>query len=290
MLDSAVRSINGTQNKENPSIFIFNLSTGKLIRHYHIPHWSDETFFVNFVTDSEKSENGCDDTFAYFADFNSNSLLTYDFKANDSEVKRHHFFSPDPLIFIPDDYIYNIDQRDVNGIYGLALVKNFHNESNRLYFHPLASRNEFSVPTNKLKLKHHLDYKDIKVYKNKGDNTEAGISVYDERSESIFFAEVHTKKIGCWNLDFANANIPVRKVYNRLDAHIKEGYVIDLNIVESELWILVRHKSKISIYKENITDLVKGTSCEVAKSASYFNSPFNLLVLFVIFNTFMSSI
>lgn len=276
-MDSAVRNINKTQVKESPALYIFNLSTGQLIRHYSIPSSKLEqnTFFVNLVIDS--SENACDNTFAYIADFNTFHLLIYDFKKNESNLISHHYFNPDPLVFIPDDFMFNIEHRDLNGLYGLALVKHLHEEPDRLYFHPLASRNEFSILTDKIK-SNKLEYKDVNVLKNKGENTEAGVSVYDEDSEAIFFAEINTRKIGCLNLDFMKGSPSINNVYERLDAHIPEGFIVDLNVFNSELWILVRHNSKISIYKEDITELVKGTSCEVAKAASDSNSPIVLLV------------
>lgn len=281
LLDAAVNNISGVQGKGPPALHLFNLATDHLIRSYVFPtsQWTYQSFFANLIVESHKSETGCDETFAYIADFNRFHLVTYDFEKNSSYVKSHHFFNPDPLIFTPNEFIYNAQHQDLNGIYGLALARDEHNDTSRLYFHPLASLNEFSIPTELLKTDKGLSYNSIHVFENKGQNAESSVSVFDEEKRILLYAEVNTRKIGCWNLDFLKGNLSIDRFYSSLDLKIKDGFIVDISILGPELWLLVYHDSNIRVYKEIIADLVRGTSCDVGSATRSSSSPLQQTLL-----------
>lgn len=277
LLDAAVQNISGNQLKANPGIYVFNAKTGQLIRSFNIPptQWSKNSFFVNFVIDSDVH---CEETYGYFADFNRFHLLVYDFRRNRSELKSHPFFSPDPLIHTSNDVLLNPMHQDNNGIYGLALAHyDTPNERDKLYFHPLAGTYEFSVETDLIKSSGDLKYHDVEVWKNKGAFTQSGTSAFDPQTKTLFFAELHTRKIGIVQLK--NLNDTKMNMYHKYDFNLRSGVIVDLKVHMSELWVLVDDNSEIIMHKLSIPVLNMHSSA----NSNLFKFVFsNVALLFVI--------
>ncbi|KAJ8911372.1 hypothetical protein NQ315_014203, partial [Exocentrus adspersus] len=109
----------------------------------------DDSFFANIIVDV--TPDTCDDAFAYIPDLGGYGLVVYSYASNDSWRIKHNFFYFDPLS--GDLTVGGVNFQWTDGLFGLALGPQNETGYRTLYFHALASTNEFSVSTEVLRNK-----------------------------------------------------------------------------------------------------------------------------------------
>jgi dopachrome tautomerase len=91
-----------------------------------------------------------------------------------------------------------------DGIFSVALSKTKPDGYRTAFFHPLASRAEFTVSTQVLrneKLSERRTHgKDFKFIGQRGPDSQAGNHVYDVETGVMFFAEMQRNAVTCWNI------------------------------------------------------------------------------------------
>lgn len=127
-----------------PKLMVFDLKDDRLIHDYV---FDDSLYVTNvslFVTPLVQVRNHkdprCRDTMVYMADTRLPGLVVYDYKQREAWRIKNIFMYPNPnygLLTVAGESFIQMD-----GIVGLTA------DEENLYFHPLASISEFSVPLN----------------------------------------------------------------------------------------------------------------------------------------------
>ncbi|XP_074031824.1 yellow-c [Leptinotarsa decemlineata] len=232
-----------------PAIVIFDLKTDKVIRRYNLKGTDikgDDSFFANIVVDVTKDT--CDKAFAYVPDLGGYGLVVYSFADNNSWRIKHNYFYFDPLH--GDLTVGGVNFQWTDGVFGLALGPPNENGFRTVYFHALASTNEFSVNTQVLRNESLAtdphSYELFKLEGNKGENTQSTASVFDEKTNVLFLTQIQKDGVACWNprrkLEPANVGIAV---------HHQENLIFTNDIAidsDRNLWIL-SDKMPAFVYK-----------------------------------------
>lgn len=277
VVDSGLSDLLGkTEKFESPSIFIFDLTTSKLIRRFEIPEKQikPETFFVNVYVDAQNTK--CGETFAYVVDIYGNGIIVYDYQSDKSWRVNHHFFAFDPIY--GDFNVGNVNFQWNDGIFGMALGDIRNEDGDRtLYFHALSSTNEFTVENYVLKnesssTNKEAAYHSFNLLGSRGSNKQSSIEVYDAITNVIFYTQINLNAVGCWNTKKA-FTIENQGVVAQDDETLI--FPNDLRIDDDGyLWIL-SNRMPIYIYsnlksdeynyyliKAKTTEIIKGTPCE----------------------------
>lgn len=203
IVDSGLSDLLGQTKKfQNPSVFIFDLTTSKLIRRFEIPENQKkaDSFFVNVYVDVQHTK--CGETFAYIADIYGYGIIVYDYQSDKSWRVNHNYFSFDPIQ--GDLNVADVNFQWHDGVFGMALgdVRNEHGDRT-VYFHALVSTNEFSVENSVLKNESFstspASYHSFNLLGSRGTKTQSSAEVYDEITNVIFYTQINLNAIGCWN-------------------------------------------------------------------------------------------
>ncbi|KAK6643297.1 hypothetical protein RUM43_004802 [Polyplax serrata] len=277
VLDSGtVDVLNTTTQLCPPQIVVFDLRTDKLLWRHRIPkdQVPESALFTNIIADVRN--NKCDEAYAYIADVLRYGVIVYSWKEDRSWRISHNFFYPDPIACRYK--LDNITFRWTDGIFGLALSPlNPETNDRMLYFHPMSSYREFSVPTSILR----SDSADDNPEEFKGvlgeargmQNRHSSASGMDARGV-LFYNLVTQNGVGCWN-----SNRPYKRSYQGLVGQNSEtlSFPNDLKIDHEKrqnLWVLSNklHKyiyaslnpdeKNFRILTGRVDDLVRGTVCD----------------------------
>lgn len=277
VMDSGVVDAENTVNQAcPPQIFIFNLNTDKLIWRYTIPNDQspDSSLLSNIVV--EVVNNDCIDTYAYLGDVFRYGLVVYSYKMNRSWRITHSYFYPDPLA---SDYnLDGITFQWVDGLFGLALSESDNDDERLLYFHPLSSYREFSVPTHILR-NETLGFRMNQYFKVLGEpradciahSTGSGM----DRNGVLFYNLFTKSAIGCWNSKIGNYNPITQGVlyHNHKTLSFPNDLRVDKEPKQS-IWVLSNRLHKFLYARLDPTDVnfriltadankvVKGTVCD----------------------------
>lgn len=231
---------------QNPSIWIFDLRLNRIFRRFTIPdglYGVEGVGLISLTVDT--NAYNCDDAHAYIPNLELKNLLVYSLRRNDIWTFSHPFMQPDV-----SNMNYELDGLKFgfpDGIFSIALSPNIRDRL--AYFHPLASLQEFSVPTKVLKNKNLSpnkyspgDFKDLGV---RGAKSQSAIHDIDQRGIA-FYAEIQSNSIKCWN----TAN-PV-KVENIGTVYVNNETMIYPNDVEidsiGDIWAM-SNRFPIFIYR-----------------------------------------
>lgn len=181
--------------KYPPSIIVYNLKTDNLMRKFVFPadQVKEDSGFANIAVE----DTDCERTYAYAADVGKPGLVVYSWEKNDSWRISHHYFHLDPLAC--NFSVKGIDFTWTDGIFGLGLAPNADNFST-LYFHPMASYNEFAVSTEYLRNQSIADanFDAFKLIGNRGPNAQSSISFIDPKTGVLFYSLVNLNAVACW--------------------------------------------------------------------------------------------
>ncbi|XP_045493043.1 protein yellow-like isoform X1 [Colias croceus] len=275
VMDAGLADILGSPNQvAGPSVVIFDLNTNQLLHRYFfkVEDMKEDSFFANIVVDVDKDK--CDEAFAYVPDLGGYGVVVYSLKDNDSWRVAHHYFHFDPLAGSYN--VSGIEFHWTDGVFGLALSEPRENGYRTMFFHAFSSTKEFCVSTELLRNYPHIDkseaFHDFKLLGDRGANTQASASYYDEKNNVLFYTQVNRDGVGCWN-----SNKPYNPENNPLiinDPVLLE-FPNDLKVDdEGTLWILSdrmprymlrtldSNETNYRIFSIKTSDAIAGTACQ----------------------------
>nr|UPO25012.1 yellow-b [Henosepilachna vigintioctopunctata] len=251
-------------------ISVYNLKNDSLIRQFTIP--SDQLKEDSFLGNIAVEVVSCDDTYAYVADLGKGALIVYSWMSNSSWKINHNYFNIDPIE--SEFNVSGIKFQWTDGLFGIALTPPDERGFSTLYFHPLVSRNEFSVSTEILrdpKLAR-SSYHKFTNLGTRGPRSQSTASAFHWKSNVLFYGLVNLNAVGCWK---------TTKEYNERNqgmVYQDDVYMIFPNDVKVDandnLWVLSDRLPKFMYEKLDSTDVnfriftapvseaIKGTVCD----------------------------
>ncbi|CAH1122189.1 unnamed protein product [Ceutorhynchus assimilis] len=257
----------------SPAILIYDLNTDQLLKRYNLKHedLKQDSFFANIIIDVDK--NKCEEAFAYIPDLGGYGIVVYSLKDDDSWRFKHNYFHFDPLH--GDFNVGGVNFQWTDGVFGLALGTPDQQGFRTVFFHPLASLNEFSVNSAVLRNKTltsdpHIYY-EFKLEGFKGDKSQTSASVFDQKSNTLFLTQLNKDGIACWNPKKA---LEPENVALFVSDKEKLIFTNDIKIdSDRNLWILsdkmpqfIYHELdgnqvNYRILKVKVDDAIAGTTC-----------------------------
>ncbi|XP_055696994.1 L-dopachrome tautomerase yellow-f2-like [Phlebotomus papatasi] len=212
VVDTGVLSygVSEVYNVQNPAIIVFDLPSNAcqrrqfpVIRRIDIPNnfWKNPIGFVYIAIDHQ-ARKSCDDVFLYITNTMDSSLTVYDYKRGSfwafSDPSMGPIITESQMVF--NNY-FNYDFR--LGIMNVALGWTDNTGSRNAYFAPGSSTSEYIVSTKLLKTPQRtpLKYNPLEFFLigHRGCHSQAFKQVFDSATGIMFFAELQSKKIRCWN-------------------------------------------------------------------------------------------
>ncbi|XP_037948418.1 L-dopachrome tautomerase yellow-f2-like isoform X2 [Teleopsis dalmanni] len=263
---------NHTQVKR-PSIWIIDLKTDAVIKRFEIqPQIVESGRGLASITIDVRAQQ-CNKAFAYVPDLVSNQLYVYSLETDRIWTFRHNYFNFDPIS--GDLSIGGQTFRWNDGIFSTTLGAIQRNGYRDVYFHPMASTNEFVVSssilqneTNAARSDHGRDFR---ILGNRGINKQSTMHEYDERTGIIFYDEIHRNGVGCWNTrkPFSAENHgtvaqdEARMIYPS-DLTIDDNGTIWVMTNSMPLFIystLDSNTFNFRVWKQNVYEAAKNTIC-----------------------------
>lgn len=276
VMDSGVVDAENTVNQLcPPQIVIFNLETDKLVWRYTIPQGQvpGSSLLSNIVV--EVLNNDCADAYAYLGDVFRYGVVVYSYKQNRSWRLTHSYFYPDPLA---SDYsIDNIQFQWVDGLFGMALSPPDDRGNTYLFFHPLSSYREFSVPTWVLR-NESLGFSMNQFFQVEGSPRDISLAHSTgsamSRDGILFYNLLSRSAVGCWNWrhEYRPENQEVL-VQNNKSLSFPNDLRVDLEPQQS-VWVLSNRLHRFlydrlnpkeinfRILTASVKTAVEGTVCE----------------------------
>ncbi|XP_055680091.1 L-dopachrome tautomerase yellow-f2-like [Lutzomyia longipalpis] len=178
-----------------------------IIRRSELPDRISEKGSNGFlgVTLDFQNEDSCEDLFLYFPNAFYSYLVVYDYKNDDFWEFEHESFLP---VRAESHFIFNRNFRyDLEfGIYSITLsYAPDKNGVKTAFYAPLASTAQFGVSTmilkDKTKSPTNYEMEDFELVGYKGCNHQTTNMVTDHTYGVIFFSEVQSNQIRCWNMN-----------------------------------------------------------------------------------------
>lgn len=202
------------QQKKRPSIWVVDLNTDNLIHRFEIPESIVDTGrgLASLAVDVVSSEQ-CGQAFAYIPDLVKSRLYVYSLAKDRMWAFDHNYFHFDPLA--GDFSIGGQRFRWDDGIFSITLGKRQRDGVRVAYFNAMASNYEFAVSNQVLQNEQNAarsDHQsDFRYIGRRGDNKQSTMHQFDLNTGVLFFAEIQTNGVGCWNTNypFSPANLGV---------------------------------------------------------------------------------
>ncbi|KAH8358826.1 hypothetical protein KR093_002702, partial [Drosophila rubida] len=193
---------NNRQQIRRPSIWIVDLQNDRVIKRYDIPESVVDTGRgLASLTIDVGTQNQCSKAYAYIPDLVNSRLYVYSLAEDRMWVFQHNYFNFDPLA--GDLHIGGQTFRWDDGIFSTTLGPRQSDGSQDVYFHAMASNNEFVVSNKVLQQESNAarsDHgNDFRVLGSRGVNKQSTMHDYDPRTGVVFYAEIQTNGVGCWN-------------------------------------------------------------------------------------------
>ncbi|XP_034659967.1 L-dopachrome tautomerase yellow-f2-like [Drosophila subobscura] len=265
---------NNRQQIRRPSIWIVDLNTDRVLKRFEIPESLVETGrgLASLTIDVEP--NKCGDAFAYIPDLVYRRLYVYHLSDDRIWAFEHNYFNFDPLAGDLDigGQVFRWD----DGIFSTTLGPRQPDGSRDVYFHPMASTNEFVVSSRVLQQESNAarsDHgNDFRVLGSRGPSTQSTMHDYDPRTGVIFFAEIQRNGVGCWK---SSKPFTVEN-HGTVDSNASDMiYPSDLTIdEEGTIWVMSNSMPifiystldtdvyNFRIWKQTTTKAKRGTVCE----------------------------
>ncbi|CAH4028629.1 unnamed protein product [Pieris brassicae] len=221
--------------KYPPAILIYDLLTDTLLRNYVFPddQVKEESGFANIAIE----DIDCEYTYAYAGDLGKPGIVVYSWKKNESWRITHHYFHPDPLACDFSVKGHNFSWTDA--LFGLSLSAPNADNYSTLYFHPMASYNEFAVSTEYLRNQTvaEANFNAFKLLGSRGPNAQSSASFVDPKTGVLFYSLVNLNAVACWrttNKEYLMKN--QGRIYMDDEKMI---YPTDIKVdYEENLWVL----------------------------------------------------
>ncbi|XP_037709186.1 L-dopachrome tautomerase yellow-f [Drosophila subpulchrella] len=265
---------NNRQQIRRPSIWVVDLATDRVLKRFEIPQNIVEIGrgLASITIDVESRK--CGDAYAYIPDLVNRLLHVYSLRNDRIWSFKHNSFDFDPL---SDDLnIGGQTFRWDDGIFSTTLGPYQPDGSRDVYFHPMASTNEFVVSNRVLQQESNAarsDHgNDFRILGSRGPSTQSTMHKYDPNTGVIFYAEVQKSGVGCWKTSKPFSTENHGSVYSNATEMI---YPSDLTIdEEGTIWVmsnsmpifvystLDKEKYNFRIWKQKATLAKRGTVCE----------------------------
>ncbi|XP_028164773.1 protein yellow [Ostrinia furnacalis] len=258
--------------KYPPSIIIYDLKTDNLIRKYVFPddQVKEDSGFANIAVE----DSDCAKTYAYAGDVGKAGIVVYSFDKNESWRITHHYFHPDPLAC--DFSVKGLNFNWTDAIFGIGISAPNADNFSTLYFHPMASYNEFSVSTEYLRNQSIADanFDAFKVLGNRGPNAQSSASFLDPKTGVLFYSLVNLNAVACWRTSNKEYNMVNQgRIYMNEDTMV---YPTDIKVdYNDSVWILSNRLpiwmySKLNpnevnfrVFSAPVLDAISHTACDV---------------------------
>lgn len=258
--------------KYPPSIIIYDLKTDNLIRKYTFPddQVKADSGFANIAVE----DADCAKTYAYAGDLGKPGIVVYSFDKNESWRITHHFFHPDPLACDFSVKGFNFSWTDA--IFGIGISAPNPDNFSTLYFHPMASFNEFAVSTEYLRNQSIAEnnFEAFKVLGNRGPNAQSSASFVDPKTGVLFYSLVNLNAVACWrtsNKEYGMVN--QGRIYMNEETMV---YPTDIKVdYNDNLWILSNRMPiwmygkldpndvNFRVFSSPVLDAISHTACDV---------------------------
>lgn len=255
-----------------PAIIIYDLKTDNLIRKYVIPaeQVKQDSGFANIAVE----DSDCANTYAYAADLGKPAVVVYSWAQNESWRITHHYFHPDPLACDFNVKGYNFTWDDA--LFGIALSAPNAEGFSTLYFHPMASYNEFSVSTQYLRNQSLADdnFHAFKLLGSRGPNAQSSVSFLDPKTGVLFYSLVNLNAVACWKASNKEYNMKSQgRIYMNdvtmiYPTDIKVDYNDSLWILSNRMPIWMYAKLNMSevnfrVFSAPVVDAISHTACDI---------------------------
>ncbi|EDW14389.2 L-dopachrome tautomerase yellow-f2 [Drosophila mojavensis] len=266
---------NNRQQIRRPSIWIVDLKTDRQLMRFDIPEEIVETGRgLASLTIDVPSPNQCDQAYAYIPDLVYRRLYVYSLATDRMWSFEHNYFNFDPVA--GDLHIGGQTFRWDDGIFSVTLGPQQPDGSRDVYFHAMASNNEFVVSNRVLQLESNAarsDHgNDFRVLGSRGQNKQSTMHQYDPRTGVVFYAEIQTNGVGCWN----SRNPFSAATHDTVAANAETMiYPSDLTIDEDgTMWVMTNSMPifiystldtnvfNFRIWKQDTIDAKRNTACE----------------------------
>ncbi|XP_055687207.1 L-dopachrome tautomerase yellow-f-like [Lutzomyia longipalpis] len=217
-VDSGILQYSATEIYEVqlPAIIVFELPSNgcesrqfPVIRRVEIPkrYWTTAAGF-NFITiDYGSKKSSCDDVFLYITNAFDSSILVYDYQKDCFSSVTDPSMRP---IIAESTMVFHDTSMDLNyqlplGVCNVALGWPDKNGNRNAYYAPGSSLGEYLVSTKILKnFEPPQRYlfnltSEFMLLGYRGCNSQAYKQIFDEKTGIIFFAEMQSNRVSCWN-------------------------------------------------------------------------------------------
>lgn len=258
--------------KYSPSIIVYDLKTDNLLRKYVFPddHVKEDSGFANIAVE----DMDCEATYAYVGDLGKPGLVVYSWEKNESWRISHHYFHPDPLACDFSVKGFNFSWTDA--LFGLGLSAPNANNFSTLYFHPMASYDEFSVSTEYLRNQSlaESNFNAFKLLGSRGPNAQSSVSFVDQKTGVLFYSLVNLNAVACWktsNKEYLMKNqgrIYMNEVTMVYPTDIKVDYKDNLWILSNRMPIWMYGKLDLNdvnfrVFSAPVVDAISHTACDI---------------------------
>ncbi|XP_055699434.1 L-dopachrome tautomerase yellow-f-like, partial [Phlebotomus papatasi] len=287
VVDTGVLSygVSELYNVQNPAIIVFDLpSNGCQTRHFPvirrieipISFWKNPVGFV-FIAIDHQAKKSCDDVFLYITNTFDSSLTVYDYKKGSFWT----FSSPSmgPII-AESKMVFNnyFHYEFILGIMNVALGWQDKKGNRNAYFAPGAGFAENVVSTKVLKTSPKTSFKynfeDFLQIGYRGCKSQTFKQTFDLSTGVIFFAEMQSKQVQCWNTNLPLNPDTIGVVYESEALAFVSEIFVDF---DGYLWFHSCHLpltflSDIALDMTNFTpttfritvsEAIKGTVCDL---------------------------
>lgn len=267
--------VDNRQQIRRPSIWIVDLKTDRLVKRYEIPESIVETGrgLASVAVDVASSAK-CGEAFAYIPDLVNRRLYVYSLAEDRMWSFTHNYFNFDPVA--GDLKIGGQTFRWDDGIFSIALGALQNDGSREVYFHAMASNNEFVVSNRVLQRESNAARSDhgddFRLLGSRGQKKQSTMHQFDPRTGVVFYAEIQTNGVGCWN-----TKKPFFEAFHDTVASDAERmiYPSDLTIdEEGDIWVMTNSMPifiysrldtnvyNFRVWKQNVNEAKRNTVCE----------------------------
>ncbi|GAB0094191.1 hypothetical protein DMENIID0001_094460 [Sergentomyia squamirostris] len=273
----------GTFRVQNPAIIVFDLPSDgcirrqfPVLRRLEIPShlWKNPMGFIHLTIDQEP-KGSCDDAFIYIPNIFDNTLVVCDYKKGKfwsfTDQSMLPVYAESHMLF-KDYFHYSLPI----GIMNIALGYPDKDGDRNAYYAPGASFGEYAVSTKVLKdSKQSFKYipEDYYMLGYRGCNTQSIFQLFDLSTGVIFFGEMQSHRVSCWNVKKPISADTVGVVFESEELHFVSDLTLDS---DGNLWIMTDQLpityftdkpmdlSKITsqIFRVKTSEAVRGTVCE----------------------------
>ncbi|GAB0094192.1 hypothetical protein DMENIID0001_094470 [Sergentomyia squamirostris] len=275
----------GTFRVQSPALIVFDLPSDGCIRRQflvlrrlEIPShlWKNPMGFIHLTIDQEP-KGSCDDVFIYIPNIFDNTLVVCDYRKGEfwsfTDQSMLPVYAESYMVF-RDYFHYSLPI----GIMNIALGYPDKDGDRNAYYAPGASFGEYAVSTKLLKdskrsYKYNPD--NFRTLGYRGCNTQTMYQLLDLSTGVMFFAEMQSRRVSCWNVNTPISADTVGVVFESEELHFVSDLTLDS---EGHLWIITDQLPIIyltdtplnlsevnsEIFRVRASEAIRGTVCDIS--------------------------